>query len=75
MLGLLGGHGMNSGRTIFAQEDAGLDRRMCICPGGDRQEEAQPGHESLHNIADSQYLAFRENAHFAGSFESAAPIW
>ena len=49
-------------------QDAGLDRRLRLRAGGHRQEAAEPGAQPLHNPANPERDAFRENAHFAGLF-------
>src|SRR5207253_4807895 len=46
------------------RQDSNLDRRFRLCAGGDRQEAARPGAQSLHNSTDLESHAVRENAPF-----------
>ena len=47
-----------------------LDRHLRICPGGHRQKAAVPLGQPLHHSTDFEPFAFRENAHFTGSFST-----
>jgi hypothetical protein len=50
-------------------KDTDLNCHFRICVGGHSQETAQFGSESLHNSTDFKSHTFREDAHFAGSFD------
>jgi len=49
-------------------KDANLDRHLGLRPGGNRQKEAEPRREPLHNSTDFERHPVRKNPHFTGSF-------
>jgi len=50
------------------RQNPDMDRYLRLCSRGHRKKNLEPRSESLHNSTGSQCHAFRENAHFAGTF-------
>jgi len=46
-----------------------LDRHLCLCARGHREEALKSGPKSLHKSTGFEHDSFRENTYFTGTFK------